>query len=430
MAKKKDVEIKTEEVNELLSAVPGSIVSWGITVIFFTILSLLSLTFFIRYPDKLVAKTTITTLDPPVTLLAKTSGKITALNTENNQLVKKGAVLMVIENTTDYRAALKVKKNVRRIAKGSFKNTTLNFSSMKEYGELGELTPAFLQFVKSYAEYKLFTELTPEIQEIKTIEIELFAYRTLQKKYRNQERIYNEEFKLVRKDFKRYKILFKNKTISAKEFEDKKREYLSSKRDFESMKIAKVNNNIIVNNLIKNKQRLQIQAHQKQEKYFRELNQSSRALLSQIEAWEQKYLIKSPVDGKVSLFSFWAVNQNIQQGDAVLSVIQYGKQNVIAKLIVPVANSGKLRIGQAVNIKLNNYHFQEYGMLKGVVKSVSLMPQNENYAIEVELPKRLKTSYNKQLEYREEMHGTADIITEDLSIFTRIFFQFRKLMNK
>jgi multidrug resistance efflux pump len=430
MAEEKEVEIKTEEVNELLSAVPNWIINWGITIIFVVMLTLLALSFFIKYPDKLAAKITITTVDPPVTLIAKTSGKITELNIVNNQLVKKGDVLLVIENPTDYKSVLKIEKTVRSIAANAFKDTTINFSSIKEWGELGELTPAFLQFLKSYGEYKLFIEVNPEFREIEIIELELSAYQTLQNKYQNQENIYNEEFTLIEKDFNRFNTLFQNKSISAKEFEDKKREYLSAKRNYESMKISNINNNLTVNNLEKNKLQLQMKAYQEKDNYFRELTQSIRSLLSQIETWEQKYLITAPISGKVSLFNFWTKNQNIAEGNVVLSIVQPNKQKVIAKLVVPVANSGKLRLGQLVNIKLNNYQFQEYGMLKGYVKNISLMPQDDNYAIEVALPDRLKTSYNKQLEYKEEMRGSADIITEDLSVFNRVFYEFRKLMNK
>lgn len=95
-----------------------------------------------------------------------------------------------------------------------------------------------------------------------------------------------------------------------------------------------------------------------------------------------------------------------------------------------VQNSGKLKIGQIVNIKLNNYAYQEYGMLKGNVKNISVMPQKETIAIEVALADNLTTTYHKLLDYKEEMEGTADIITEELSVFERVFYQFRKLINK
>lgn len=130
------------------------------------------------------------------------------------------------------------------------------------------------------------------------------------------------------------------------------------------------------------------------------------------------------------MYAYWAKNQNIKQGEEVLSIVPSEKQEIIAKLMLPVQNSGKLKIGQKVNIKLNNYAYQEYGMLKGIVRNISIMPQNENYAVEVALPEKLLTSYKKRLDYKEEMQGTAEIITEQLSVFDRIFYQFRKLVIK
>ena len=69
-------------------------------------------------------------------------------------------------------------------------------------------------------------------------------------------------------------------------------------------------------------------------------------------------------------------------------------------------------------------------MLKGIVRNISVIPQKQNYAVEVALPEQLTTTYKKKLEYKEEMQGNAEIVTEELSLFNRIFYQFRKLMKK
>ena len=132
----------------------------------------------------------------------------------------------------------------------------------------------------------------------------------------------------------------------------------------------------------------------------------------------------------VSLFSYLNVNQAIRDGDEVLSIVPLEQQEVIGKLILPLQNSGKLKNGQEVIIRLNNYPYQEYGMLKGSVRNISVIPQKQNYAVEVALPGQLTTTYNKKLEYKEEMQGTAEIITEKLTLFKRIFYQFRKLIKK
>jgi multidrug resistance efflux pump len=389
----------------------------------------LSLSFFIKYPDTLSAKTIITTINPPVTLIAKTNGKIIELKIKNNQSVKKGDILIVVENSANYNDVTKVILLIDTLQQ-KLKSKSLPEIIAYDAFQMGDLTPSFISFLKSYNDYKLQLEINPQEKEIGIINTELLEYQVLQGKYQNQENIYKEEFLLIEKDFNRYNTLFQTNAISAKEFEDKKREYLTAKRNYENVKITNINNKLTINNLEKNKLQLQMQAYQEISKYEQTLSQSIQTLKSQIETWEQTYLLKAPIDGNVSLFNYWSVNQNLKQGDEVLSIVPSEKQEMIAKLFLPVQNSGKLRIGQTVNIKLNNYLYQEYGMLKGNVKNISVMPQKETYAIEVALPSNLTTTYHKHLDYKEEMQGTADIITQELSVFDRVFYQFRKILKK
>jgi multidrug resistance efflux pump len=429
MAEEGEIEIKTEEVNELLTAVPKWIIRWGISIMFLITLLILTLSFFIRYPDTLTAKTTITTLNPPVTLVSRTSGKIFALKVKNNQAVFRNDVLLVIENASNYQDVLKMQTLI-----DTFQLNLKHHNGLQEFIafdslQLGSITNSFLQFLRSYNDYKLFIETKPQEKEIEIINSELATYAALNLKYQAQENLTKEEFELIEKDFNRYRTLFQNSAISAKEFEDKNRDYLNAKKTYENIKIANLNNSITVNNLEKNKLQLKILSIQEGEKYTQELNRAIQTLKSEIENWKQTYLLISPIEGTVSLFNYWTENQTVKQGEEIVGIIPSQKQEMIAKLILPVQNTGKLKLGQHVNIKLNNYAYEEYGMLEGYIKNISMMPQNGNYAIEVSIPNKLITSYNKQLAYKEEMEGAADIITEDLSIFDRVFYQFRKLMK-
>lgn len=426
----KEIEIRTEEVNELLTAVPKWIIRWGVTLIFLIMVAIVTLSFFIKYPDTLSAKITITTLNPPINLLAKTSGKIIELNVKNNQVIKKGEVMAVLENTANYKHVLKVSLLLDSFQINLKLKKRLPTYIRLDTFQVGELTIPFLQFLKSYNDYKLFSETNPQLKEITIIDKELETYSLLFKKYQAQENLTKEEFDLIEKDFIRYRDLYKNNAISAKEFEDKNREYIRAKQNYETIKINSLNNKITISSLEKNKLQLQLLEVQETEKYLQQLTDAIQTLKSQIDTWEQTYLFISPIDGSVSLYSYWAKNQNIKQGEEVLGIVPSEKQEIIAKLMLPVQNSGKLKIGQKVNIKLTNYAYQEYGMLQGVVRTISTVPQNENYAIEVALPDKLLTTYKKRLDYKEEMQGTAEIITEELSVFDRIFYQFRKLIIK
>lgn len=104
---------------------------------------------------------------------------------------------------------------------------------------------------------------------------------------------------------------------------------------------------------------------------------------------------------------------------------------LIAKLKSPAQNSGKIKTGQIVNIRLENYPDTEFGILKGIVKSISLIPDKEGlYLIDVELPQILITSYNIEIDFKQEMRGTAEIVTEDLRLIERFFYQFKEVLKR
>ena len=104
---------------------------------------------------------------------------------------------------------------------------------------------------------------------------------------------------------------------------------------------------------------------------------------------------------------------------------------VVGRMQVPSVISGKIVPGEKVLIKLDNYRFQEYGIVGGRVQSISLAPDEKgNYYVDVILPNGLKTSYNKTLPFDKELKGNAEIITKDLRLIERFFYQIRQLLGK
>ena len=79
---------------------------------------------------------------------------------------------------------------------------------------------------------------------------------------------------------------------------------------------------------------------------------------------------------------------------------------------------------------MNNFSYQQYGMVIGRVKGISLSPNdNGSYILYFSLPNGLRTSYNKRLEFNQKLLGTAEIITEDLSVADRIFYKVRNILK-
>ena len=73
----------------------------------------------------------------------------------------------------------------------------------------------------------------------------------------------------------------------------------------------------------------------------------------------------------------------------------------------------------------------ECGFLTGEVQSVSLLASEDNmYTVTVGLPQNLYTSYGKQLDFKGELSGTAEVMTDERSVTARLLSPLRYLWEK
>ena len=90
---------------------------------------------------------------------------------------------------------------------------------------------------------------------------------------------------------------------------------------------------------------------------------------------------------------------------------------------------GKVKVGQRVNLKFVSYPYLQFGTVKGIVSKVSSLPTGDAYALEVDLPDQMVTSFGKRLEFKQELKGTAEILTEDISLLDRMLKPIGKLFG-
>ena len=88
-----EIELRSEEVQEILGRIPHWIIRWGITVIFLTMAVILAGSWFFQYPDIIESSLVVTTTHPPASIVARTNGKLDRLFVEDQQQVKQGDVL-------------------------------------------------------------------------------------------------------------------------------------------------------------------------------------------------------------------------------------------------------------------------------------------------------------------------------------------------
>jgi HlyD family secretion protein len=165
---------------------------------------------------------------------------------------------------------------------------------------------------------------------------------------------------------------------------------------------------------------LQVQLEKELHQYRLDIDEAFQLLNVARDQWKEKYLIESPVRGKITFTSFWNENQVIKAGEILATVIPGDMSRIIVRANVPASGLGRVIVGQEVNIKLSGFPYMEFGVIKGKIRSLSLVPANDVYIAEIDLVNGMRSTYGTELSFVSEMTGTADIITDNSRLIFRL----------
>lgn len=424
------IELRSDEVKEILSRPPAWLVRWG-TTMFFTVLAVLILiSWLLKYPE-VVRNTRIvlTTQNPPSLIVPRSSGTLVALLVSDRQNVAQGEILSVIENPADYMHVLELKKSLAVFQKGFDEKSIRNYNFLSN-AKLGELQPEFAALMKSMTDLKHFYGLRFHEKKIESFRNEASGHTKHLEILKQQRGLLKNERDLVYKQFKRDSALYQKGVISESAFEMVKAELLKKDQDMEQ---SSVNTSSVEIKLLQ----LEQSVLQMELDYRNSLNQlqlsfseAYEKISGQISWWEQKYVLRATTSGIVGFSEYWSPGQQVREGLAVFVVVPLNEGELLGRLSLPLARSGKVKAGQKVLVKLANFPHMEYGMLTGRVLSVSLVPSQDQYMVEVIFPEGMRTNYGMELPFSQEMQGTAEIITEDLRLIQRILNPIRSVIQR
>ena len=427
--KLEEIELRSEEVQEILERVPHWMIRWGSALFLLLIIMVLVISWFVKYPDVITSTAMVTTQMPPEKEYAKVTGKLAHLLVSDGDVVAKNTPLAIIENTAHYQDILLLKSMVdtTRIDKDDFRFPLESLPILF----LGEVEVVFALFENAYDQYVLNRELQPFSNEALTNRLTLSQLQNRLQNLRTQYELNRSELQFKKNDLERNRVLFEKGVISAQEFDNKQLEYLQAERGLRSLSVNISQTRESIANADLSSKNTEVNRTKEEKQLLRGVIQSFNQLKGALRDWELKYVLRSEIDGRVSFLNFWATGQTVNAGDLVFTVIPTENSNYIAKLRTPSLNSGKVKVGQKVNLKLENYPDTEFGMLTGDVERISLVPDNDGfYLIDVSLPKKMVTTYSKEIEFRQEMRAQAEIITEDLRLIERFFYQFKEAFKR
>lgn len=423
--KQKDI-IYSEPVSEIMGRPPGKILRWGNIIIIVVFILFIILLWLIRYPDIIPAQVEITTVNPPVTLVSKLTGRIKKLYVADKNEVMEGQIMAVMETAASADEMSKLKNIIDTI--GNPERIKLSF--LPEFAELGEIQSYWGSFLKSLSDFNNYILNDYYGNKILSLNEEIDGILTYIGRLKVKEKLYSENQVLEARKFGRDSLLFVNGVYSESELEKSRQSLIRITIELQQVRLDHSEKSI---ELAEKRQLLQdykIRKIEEREKYYSVLNESFLNLSAQIKIWENNYLLISPVRGTVTFTKFWSENQIVNKDEPVLSIVPQDAGDYVGRINLKMNRSGKVKPGQEVNIKLSGYPYLEYGMVKGRVKSKSLVTSGNSYTIELILPDGLTTLYGRKLDFNQNMEGTAEIITEDLRLLQKILNPFRYLVSR
>lgn len=424
---KQNIEVRSDEVQEIMSHVPHWMIRWGITLIFGIILMLIFMSWFIKYPDVVTGSVSISTSVPPVKLIAVNSGEIENLHVKDGQEVHENDLIATIGNSFSEDAKVFLETTCFQIKSSLIKNKQ-EISILNANIQLGSMQSAYNDLITAVEDYQRFFFRNQNAFEIASMEDQLRNHEMLRTVSNEQLATARKEWDIVQRKFATEKRLFDQGVISQSQFYETERLLVQAESSVGNYKKTAVQTSIAIVDLKKDLNALKHAHEQEGESVLLKLNAALSNIENGVLQWGKNYQFYAPIGGRLSYTNNLNKHQFIEAGTNLFAVVP-SSDNYVGYLDISNSGSGKVKLGQKVRIKLDKYAYQEFGQLEGKVTHIALLPNDKAYRITFRLTNGLTSSYGNELKYSPEMTGTADIITDDVRIISRVFNNFKSLFD-
>jgi multidrug efflux pump subunit AcrA (membrane-fusion protein) len=424
MKERKPEILYSDPVKEIMGKPPRMILRWGNTVLFAVFILAVFFAWLLRYPDIIPSPVEITTSDPPVTLVSKITGRIKYLYAKEGDQVTAGQLVAVMETTASIDEIRLLKQTTDSVRNPEMLTSAL----LPEFSELGELQGIYASFMKNLSDLDNYNANDFYGSKINSLSEEIAGIQEYIRRLVIKENLYAENQQLETKKYRRDSSLYASKTISESELERSHQALIRLNIELQQVRLDHSAKSIEISEKRQLLQDYRIKRVEEKEKLVSVVGESFLNLRAQISIWENSYLLVSPIDGKASFTKFWSANQSVLKDEPVINIVPAETGQFIGRITLKMQRSGKVKPGQQVNIKLVGYPYLEYGIVRGVVKSKSLVPSGDAYIIEIDLPNGLSTLYGMKLDFTQNMQGTAEVITDDIRLLQKIINPFRYLV--
>jgi multidrug resistance efflux pump len=232
------------------------------------------------------------------------------------------------------------------------------------------------------------------------------------------------------------KTLLAIAAITEEEYEEKQQRHLSKKEAFLSLKSRLLAKQSDINRNDLEIRRIVLEEEEMIEKALSEWMSAVNNLSNMLRLWKEKYLQTAPLDGELEYLGFWRENSFVSSGQELFSIIP-SENDMVGEVIIPSMGAGKVEIGQTANVKIHKFPYDEYGLIKGRVESLSRISHKievrdgsiEAYQVIISFPNGFTSNFGIPLVLDFESKGTVEIITKSKRLIERLFDNLKAKTN-
>ncbi len=414
-----ELEIRSEEVQEIIGRPPHWLVRWGIAS-FFIVLALIFLSAStIQYPETLNAPLQLTVINAPKTVEAKVNGKLVRLFKEDNMQVEEGEVLAWLESTADHASVIALSSTLDSLDHWLQDNNIESIRSlgMLSYKNLGSLQSSFQSFDQVYREFLDYLPGAYYHDQKEILAEELEYTRQLLEHLEVQKQIQQTTLQLAEREYEAQKKLAEKDLIADLELDRAESELANQQLPLQQTESAIINNRMAQSAKQKEIMDLERQISQQQAVFA----QAMYNLKSTVDEWKRSYLLTVPATGTLFYSGILQEKQTVSAGQE-LFLIQPESTNFFGELIITQRSFGKIEEGQQVLVRFSGYPYSEFGSVAGSIEYLSDIPVRDSlFFAKVQFPNGLNTNYGYKLTPKNGMTGTGEIITQDMRLITRVY---------
>lgn len=418
-------ELVSTAVDEILNHPPGWLLQWGMTLFFSVLVLILAVTWFVRYPDLVSGSLRVLPNQLPKSVVTKTEGRLEKLFVKDNQRVNKGEILAFMESTASHTDVLKLENVVNELIRKEQNIESIYTIDIPLYFTLGDLQKSYQAFQEAYTRSKSALKSGTFSKKKGTISGEISSLKNLRSSTYEQLSLQEKDLQMALEEAETQQRLADKGYVSSLDAKNAMRNYLNKQQALEQAKASLENNTMSQSQ----KKHELLEMDKTIEEHNINLFQSIYSLKSDIEAWKQRYMAIASTSGTVHFTSTLQENQQLKSGEEIMLISPSSKEYQ-GEMWVGQYNFGKVKLGQEVIVKFDSYPFQEYGTVEGKISYIGDIPKDSTTLVRVNFPKGLATNSNKNLPFKFGMRANAEIITEDMRLIERFFYDIRKTLKR